>query len=310
VSGAIGGRVDEGDELFVSTTVPTATYDGDGPEYAIRVAPSTAPITLFVAELAAGPAPVSPPQVGIAFQQWAEFTAPPPSGVVSLSLTLPGPPGVPDIPGGTTADGATPTGTGQSLAPVQAQGAFAVPPHMTGASGFVRVTTDASSGTAFLGAQTSVVADPSGALDFTAEYVAPAGVALETRYALSAGGAFSYVLRDAPPPGDMQTIPFLDPPSLPSLLPLYGPLPIANADPSLQLSAFVETDGEQIVWRVYDEGAAHDAMRLPSLPSTVDPRAVLGTGRVSVSPEVCQLDASGSGCASWAVGAPAELVAQ
>jgi hypothetical protein len=93
VSGAIGGKVDEGDELYVSTTVPTTTYDGDGPEYAIRVAPSTAPITLFVAELAAGPAPAAPSQVGIAFQQWAEFTAPPPSGVVSLPLTLPGPPG-------------------------------------------------------------------------------------------------------------------------------------------------------------------------------------------------------------------------
>jgi hypothetical protein len=294
VSGAIDGKVDDNDELFVSANVPSTTYEGYGPEYAIRVAPSQQPFTIVVAELAAGPAPASPPEVGVAFQQWAAFQAPAPNGVVALSLTLPG--------------GTAGPGTGESLAPMQVQGTFSVPAGMTGADGSVRVTTEASDDSAFFGAQTSVVAGSAGVLQYTAEYVVPAGEDLETRYALGANGASSYVLQDGPP-AQGPTIQFLPPPSLPPLLTLYGNLPITNADPSLLLSAFVQTDGEQTVWRVYDEGAAHDSMRLPELPSGIDPRDVLGTGDITVSPEVCELDASTQRCSRWAVGAPAELLA-
>lgn len=294
VSGAIGGKKDDNDELYVSANVPSTTFEGYGPEYAIRVAPSQQPFTIVVAELAAGPAPASPAEVSVAFQQWAAFQAPPPSGVVALPLTFPG--------------GTAGPGTGESLAPVQVQGALSVPASMAGADGRLWVTTEASGETAFFGAQTSVVDGSAGVLDYTAEYVTPPGESLETEYGLGASGASSYILQDGPP-AQGPTIQFLDPPSLPSLLTLYGDLPITNADPSLRLSAFVQTDGEQTVWRVYDKGAAHDSMRLPKLPSGIDPRAVLGTGDLTISPEVCDLDVSTQRCSRWAVGAPAELVA-
>jgi hypothetical protein len=295
VAGAIDGKKDDNDGLWVSANVPSTTFEGSGPEYAIRVAPSQQPFTIVVAELAAGPAPASPAEVGVAFQQWAAFQAPAPDGVLALPLSLPG--------------GTAGPGTGESLAPVQVQGTFAVPAGMAGADGYVAVTTAASGESVILGAQTSVVAGSAGALDYTAEYVAPTGETLETVYSLAASGASSFVLQDGPP-AQGPTIQFLAPPSLPSLLTLYGRLPITNADPSLQLRAFVQTDGEQIVWRVYDEGAAHDSMRLPELPSGIDPRIVLGTGDITVSPEVCELDASTQRCSRWAVGAPAELLAQ
>lgn len=48
-------------------------------------------------------------------------------------------------------------------------------------------------------------------------------------------------------------------------------------------------------------------MHIPKLPSTIDPRLVLGTGEVTVAPEVCVPGSDGF-CAQYAVGAPATLV--
>jgi hypothetical protein len=284
VSGSVEGKMDPDDYLYVTASIPSLGFSGTGPEYAIRVPPSQ-PYTVFVADLANGPPGGATPELGTVVQQWSEFPASPATGAAALTLQLPG----------------------MSLAPVTVQGIFALPPSMAHAAGYLRTTTEESNESAILGVVTSVSTMPGGFLNYTGEYVTPSSGTLETLYWLRDGDSWSSSLQAGPPQTSL-TVQFADPPSLASPQPMYGALPIQNVPSGARLSVLVSRDDEQTVWRIYDEGAA-PAMKLPKLPSSIDPRVVLGTGRVTAAPEICNLDSSGSRCATWAVGTPADLEA-
>ncbi len=293
LTGVVQGKKDVDHELVVSATVPASVFDGVGPQYSLRVPPE--PLSLVVCELTAGPAPTTNQGVTTTFVTWAQFAVNPLTGTL-VDLALPG--SQPTLFGV----------AGQSLMPATGTGTLIVPKSMKGAEGNVRVSNATSSGSAFLGGATSVELAPDNVnLAYTAEYVAPTQVDdLQTVYELHAGSAWSYAEADGPPAGDMA---FLDPPSLASPQPLYGSLPVQGDFQGLVEIVDIETDDTSVVWRVFNQGLSNDpGMRLPRLPSSIDPRVILGTGRVSAIPEACKLDSAKGLCTEWAIGTPSDLV--
>jgi hypothetical protein len=170
------------------------------------------------------------------------------------------------------------------------------------------ITTVESNGSAYLGEVTSVTQDGD-SLDFTAAYVEPStDQTLEILYELSSNGAYSsYRAASAVAPSVGV---FLDPPLLPSPSPLYGTLDFGGFDGPADAKTWVDIlgDDETTVWHLYNEGAPGAALRMPKLPSAIDPRVILGTGSVVAVPEVCDAQPDGY-CLSWSRGTPAELVA-
>ncbi len=127
-----------------------------------------------------------------------------------------------------------------------------------------------------------------------------------TRYELYVGSARSFAEAPGVPGGDVA---FLDPPTLASPQQLYGPLPVQGDFGAFAEIINIERDDENVVWRVFNQAASNGpAARLPRLPSAIDPRVILGTGRVSAIPEVCNADPTTGRCTQWADGAPADLV--
>ncbi|MBV9948628.1 MAG: carboxypeptidase regulatory-like domain-containing protein [Myxococcales bacterium] len=294
IGGIVRGKSDPDHGLLVSPTVPGTVFDGPGPNYALRVG-AAGPFSLVAAELAPGPSSATQAGDTLVFTSWAEFAGLSASAVGKADLDLPGVAGAPgDV-------------LGQSLRPIVTSGTFVVPEGMSGSAGHLLVSTRESGGAAFLGAATSVEARPDGTLAYTAEYVTPAGAATPyTTYWLTLGGASSFSVVMGPPVG-AQT--FIQPPTLPSPQPLYGPLPIESGDPSRAASIDVVRDGNTVAWRVF-RGAPQPTpvhWRLPKLPSAVDPRLVLGTGRISAVPVVCVAATDGT-CRQFAEGAAADLV--
>lgn len=293
LTGVVQGKKDVDHELVVSATVPSSVFDGDGPDYSLRV--PAEPVSLVVCELTAGPAPTTNQGVTTTFVTWTQFAVNPLTGTL-VDLALPG------------SDPSLFGTVGQSLMPATGTGTLMVPASMKGAQGNVRVSNATSSGSAFLGGATSVELAPDNVnLAYTAEYVTPTQAdALQTAYELHAGSASSYAEADGVPGGDVT---FLDPPSLASPQPLYGTLPVRGDFQGLLEIVSIETDDTSLVWRVFNQGVSDDpGMRLPRLPSSIDPRVILGTGRVSAIPVACKADPATGRCTQWATGTPADLV--
>ncbi len=295
LTGLVEEKKEVDHSVVVSATVPSSVFNGSGPEYSLRMA--SQPASLIVVEVAQGPAPSTPQGTTTTFVQWAQFSVDP-SASSSVDLALPG------------SDAGAPAVTGESMMPMSSEGTLAVPASLKGASGNVRVSSDTSSGSAFLGGATSVELAPDGVhLDYTAEYVDPSlGDTLQTTYSVGFGDLWSFAETSGPPGGDIE---FLDPPSLASPQTLYGALPVKGVAPGLVEIVQVEADDTSVVWRVFKQGTSNDTgMSLPRLPSAIDPRIVLGTGRVSAVPEVCKPDPASGRCTQWAQGIPADLVAR
>jgi hypothetical protein len=290
VAGVVRGKQDADDFVLVSASIPSANFDGIGPEYTLLVEPGV-PFALVVTELTYGPSPMSTQGSSATFKSWAQFSSPAVSGVTNLDLAL---------PGALDAAGVA----GQSLAPSTAQGTLQVPPSMAGARGGVFVSNAASSTSMYLGASTRVDLAPDGMnLVYEAEWVSPVSD-LVTFYSLSLAGASSHV-RSPLAPG--ATITFLDPPSVASPLPLYGDVVVKTVSSPPQLWLDIERDDASTAWRVYQHGTNPNTFRVPRLPSAIDPRLVLGTGSVSAVPEACVPGTDGF-CDEYATGAPATLV--
>ncbi len=293
LTGVVQGKKDVNHDLVISATGPSSVFDGVGPEYSLRVPP--APMSLVVCELTAGPAPTTMQGLTTTFVTWAQFAVNPLTGTL-VDLALPG------------TDPSLFGAGGQSLMPATSTGTLMVPMSMKGAQGNVRVSNATSSGSAFLGGATSVELGPDNLnLAYSAEYVVPTQVDdLQTRYELYVGSARSFAEADGVPGGD---IGFLDPPSLASPQPLYGSLPVQGDFGAFVEIINIERDDENVVWRVFNQDASnHPGARMPKLPSSIDPRIVLGTGRVSAIPEVCNADPTTGRCTQWADGTPADLV--
>jgi hypothetical protein len=299
VGGDVEGKEDASHSVVVSATVPSSRFGGTGPEYTLRVTPGAS--SLIVCELTWGPAPASARANTTSFIGWSEFPVVV-EGPSDFDLALP------DLAEPSTApSGPQPGGpiAGQSLMPLVASGALLVPASMTGATGAVSVTTGTSSWSAFVGGEKDVDVAPDGTdLAYDAQYVMPTTQGdLVTIYGLQAGSAASYVAKLAPP-GD--TVSFLDPPTLSSPQHLEGPLPVQASDPSVALRVNISRDDSTVAWEVF--ASPGGSITLPKLPSAINPTLVLGTGRVSAEPEVCEPDPTSGRCARWAVGASADLV--
>jgi hypothetical protein len=291
VSGVVRGRQDADDFVQISTSIPSTNFEGLGAQYAIRVAPGLA-FTLIAAELTYGSATASTAGSTTLFTNWAQFSNGGVTSVTDLDLTLPGAAN----PGGAA---------GESLMPSNANGTLVVPPALAGARGNVFVSNVGSSGSMFLGAPTSMTLDPGGTdIDYVVEYVTPVTDPV-TSYELSLNGAGSYA-RSAAWPGGSVT--FLDPPSVSSPLPVGADFLVGNiTDSSASLVLNIARDDASTAWRVFQAGSSSIAMHIPKLPSAIDPRLVLGTGEVTVAPELCVPGSDGF-CAQYAVGTPATLV--
>jgi hypothetical protein len=293
LTGMVLGKSESDHFIEVSTTTSSAVFSGVGPEYSIRV-PAHESFQTVVAEFWNGPAPRSAQGSSLVFFGWSSFAVAAVSQPSVIDLVL---------PGGTAA--AATSITGQPLVPSRASGKLIVPATMTGASGGLRVSSQESDQTAYLGAGTRVdLAFNQLDLDYEAEYVTPSSSSLTTTYWIGLDDAYSYAFRDAPPGLEVA---LMDPPKLPSPLALYGELPLVN--PTLGTRAWIniERDDRTVVWRVY--GAESGSLHMPKLPSAIDPRTVLGTGRVTARPQTCRLDASGQRCSEAALGASADFVA-
>jgi hypothetical protein len=293
LTGVVQGKKDVNHDIVISATAPSTVFDGVGPEYSVRVPP--APTSLIVCELTAGPAPTTMQGMTTAFVTWAQFSVNP-VAASPIDLALPG------------SDPSLSGTVGQSLVPETGAGTLVVPASMKGAQGDVRVSSSSSSESAFLGGARSVELAPDNVnLAYVAEYVVPGQEDdLQTRYELYVGSARSFAEADGVPGGD---IGFLDPPSLASPQQLYGTLPVQGDFAAFAEIINVESDDENVVWRVFNQDASNNpGARLPRLPSSIDPRVILGTGRVSAIPEVCNADPMTGRCTQWAEGAPADLV--
>jgi hypothetical protein len=292
LTGIVRGKRQADHFLAVSTTASSTTFSGVGPEYSLHV-PANQPFQAIVAEYGYGPAPRSAQGSGLTFFGWSTFPVRTGPQASVLDLVL---------PGGTAAE--APSVTGQSLEPSTASGTLLVPRTMTGARGALRVSSHESNQTAYLGAGTLIDLASNGTdLHYDAEYVSPPGSSLTTEYWISLDDTYSYAFRDAPPGNDVSLI---DPPNLASPLSLYGSLPLANPTLGTQAWINIERDDRTVVWRVY--GGESGGFHMPKLPSAIDPRTVLGTGRMTARPQNCRLDASGKLCSEIALGASADLV--
>ncbi len=293
LTGIVRGKSEPDHFIAVSTTAASTNFSGVGPEYSLRV-PANEPFHAIVAEYGYGPAPRSAQGSSLVFFGWSTFPVRTGPEASILDLVL---------PGGTAA--AAPSVTGQALQPTTASGTLVVPGPMSGARGALRVSSQESNQAAYLGAGTLIDLASTGTdLHYDAEYVSPPGSSLTTEYWISLDDAYSYAFRNAPPGNDVS---FIDPPSLASPLSLYGPLPVGNPALGTQVWINIERDDRTVVWRVY--GGESGAFHMPKLPSAIDPRTVLGTGRVTARPENCRPDASGQLCSEFALGAAADLVA-
>jgi hypothetical protein len=297
VTGIVHGKSNPDHFVSVTTSAPSSIgFDGIGPEYAIRVRGGA--FTAFVTEYWYGPGLSSSQGESLAFVSWASYSMSAAAGANVVDLTLPG-------------SGQPPQGSsalvGQSLLPRTGTGTMSVPSTMHGASGHLRVTSDQSDGSAFLGGATSVVAAPNGSdLVYEAEYIVPSGTSVSTTYWLALNDSYSYAYRDLAPSGPVSLV---DPPSLASPLPLYGDLAVRSGASSAVLSVAVASDDSSIGWRIFDAGGSSGTLRMPKLPSGIDPREVLGTGRVTARAVVCVPDAAGK-CSDVGVSAASDLVAQ
>jgi hypothetical protein len=294
LTGMVRGKTDPDHFIEVSTTASSTTFSGIGPEYSIRVSGNDS-MQAIVAEYGDGPAPKSAQGTSLTFFEWASFAV----GRVSQPSVL-------DLVFPQAMPGATASIAGQSLLPLKASGTLLVPTVMLGARGGLRVSSQASDRTAFLGAAKRIdLATNVVDLDYEAEYVNPSGSSsLTTEYWIGLDGAYSYAFRDAPPG---ESVSLMSPPKMPSPLPLYGELFLSNPTPDAQAWIDIERDDRTIVWRVY--GLVPGDARMPRLPSAIDPRTVLGTGRITARPQTCRLDTSGQRCSEVGLGAPADLVA-
>jgi hypothetical protein len=295
VTGIVRGKSDPDYVIDVTTTSATSLgFSGIGPEYAVRVA-QDAPFVAIVAELSRGPAPSSPQGSSTVFHEWASFPLGPFTTTTVVGLLLPG------------ASASPGSIAGQSLVPLTGSGTIGVPPGLKGATGGLRVTSVESNGNAFQGAATRIEPTADGlTLQYDSEYVSlPGSASLETTYWLGLGDTFSYAYQSSAPTADVSLI---DAPALDSPLPLYGSLPVRNRAAGAEVLVNVSVDDATIVWRVFSQGSADEPFRLPKLPSAIDPRTVLGTGRVTARPIACMRDASTGRCTFLAVGAAAELV--
>jgi hypothetical protein len=292
VSGVVRGRRDADDFVQVSASVPSTTFDGLGAQYAIRVERDV-PFNLVVAELTYGSAAVSARGRTVLFTAWAEWTHPAVTGVTNLDLVM---------PGGSSSGGAV----GESLMPSTAQGTLFVPPSLAGARGSIFVSNQNSSGSMFAGAATRMTLNPDTAdIDYEVEWVS-AAVDLVTTYGLSVGGASSYVRSTGMPTGG-DIVNFLDPPSVSSPLSMSKDVVVSQVAPGAAVSLNIVRDDLSTGWRVFQQGSSASTIHIPKLPSAIDPRLVLGTGEVTVAPEVCVAGADGF-CSGYAAGAPATLV--
>ena len=296
LTGVVQGKKDVDQGLVISATVPSSGFNGLGPEYSLRMTP--APASLVVCELTYGPAPTTMVGQTTTFVQWAQFPVNP-AATLLLDLALPG-----------SVDPALSGEVGESLMPMTGEGSLIVPAAMKGSTGFVDVSDVPSSGAAFLGAASSVELGPDNVnLAFSAEYVLPNQQdELMTTYELDRGDARSYVANSGPPGGNIE---FLDPPLLASPQSLYGTLPVQGDFGTFSEIVNIERDDESVVWRLFNQDASNNpSCRMPRLPSSIDPRVILGTGRVSATPEICNADPTTGRCAQWADGTPADLLAQ
>jgi hypothetical protein len=295
VTGVVQGKKDVDQSLVVSATVASSRFDGFGPEYSLRM--TSAQASLVVCELAYGPAPTTTEGTTTTFVQWAQFAVNP-AATSLLDLALPG------------SDPTLSGEVGEALMPMTGEGTLIVPASMKGSTGFVDVSDVPSSRSAFLGGASSVELGPDGVnLTFSAEYVLPNQQdELVTTYELDRGDAWSYATSSGPPGGNIE---FLDPPSLSSPQPLYGTLPVQGGFNTLAEIVNIERDDENVVWRIFNQDASNNpSCRMPNLPSSIDPRVILGTGRVSAIPEICNADPTTGTCTQWADGTPADLVSQ
>lgn len=293
LTGVVQGKKDVNQDVIISATVPSSAFEGAGPGYSLRVTPG--PSSLVVCELSDGPAPTTAVGETTTFVGWAQFSVNPMTSSV-LDLALPG------------NDPAASGEAGQSLMPMTGEGTLMVPASMKGSTGFVHVSDAASSGSAFLGAASSVELGSDGVtLAFSAQYVVPNQQdELITTYELDRGDVWSYAANSGPPGG---SVAFLDPPSLASPQSLYGTLPVTGDFAAGVEIVDIERDDENVVWRIFNQDApTNPSCRMPRLPSSIDPRDVLGTGRVSAMPEVCIADPTTGRCTQWADGTPADLV--
>jgi hypothetical protein len=293
LTGVVEGKKDVDHDIVISATGPSTVFDGFGPEYSLRVPPE--PTSLIVCELTAGPAPTTMQGLTTTFVTWAQFSLDPVGGAPT-DLALPG------------SDPSLSGVVGQSLVPATGAGTLTVPASMKGAEGDVRVSSSSSSESAFLGGASSIELAPNMVdLAYVAEYVVPTQEDdLLTTYELYVGSARSFAEASGVPGGDVA---FLDPPTLASPQRLYGPLPVQGDFGAFAEIINIERDDENVVWRVFNQAASKGpGARLPRLPSSIDPRVILGTGRVSAIPEVCNADPTTGRCTQWADGAPADLV--
>jgi hypothetical protein len=249
------------------------------------------PLTLVVAELTYGSETVSARGRTVLFKEWAQFTLPAVTDVTILDLVM---------PGDSSSDGAA----GESLMPSTAQGMLFVPPSLGGARGSIFVSNASSSGSMFLGAATRMTVNPDTAdIDYEVEWVSPVDD-LVTTYGLSVGGASSYVRSTDLPGGG--SVNFLDPPSVNSPLSMSADIVVSHVAPGADVRLNIVRDDLSTGWRVFQPGGSA-TMHIPKLPSAIDPRLVLGTGEVTVVPQVCVAGPDGF-CAQYATGAPATLV--
>jgi hypothetical protein len=295
VSGIVTGKLDENDDVFVSATVPATGFFGVGPEYAIRVTPGAA-YSFIVAEAAPGPTSSMPAEAGRVFRQWTKVDERAAEGVEEADLMI---------------SVQEPEESVTELLSQQTQGTLDVPSTMVGADAFMQVTTLESGGNAYLGGMTSVnaVSGAANQLAYTAEFVDPIGdYTFQTVFWLERDGASTSTFVDGVPIADPLPMSFLDPPVLQGPASMYGDLVLHDVAPEAATQIAIETDDETSVWRIYTQGTAVATVHMPRLPSAIDPRVVLGTGRVAAVPEVCVIDSSGR-CSQFASGAAADLVA-
>jgi hypothetical protein len=294
LTGLVRGKSDPDHFIQVSTATSAVIFDGVGPEYTLRV-PANENIVAIVAEDWDGPAPKSAQGSSFTFFGWTLFAV----GTVFSQTTMV------DLVlhGGST--GATKWITGQALTSSTASGRLIVPPTMLGARGGLRVSSEESQRTAYLGGTTRTdLASNQTDLDYDAEFVSLPGASLTTEYWIGLDGAYSYAFRDTPPGDDVS---LMDPPKFASPVALYGDLAFTNPTPDTEAWINIEREDRTVVWSVY--GSNTGAFHMPKLPSAIDPRTVLGTGRMTARPEACRTDSSGKRCSEVALGAPADLVA-
>jgi hypothetical protein len=91
-------------------------------------------------------------------------------------------------------------------------------------------------------------------------------------------------------------------------VPLYGDLAVRNAPADAEVFVNIASDDTTTVWRVFNQGLPSDPVRLPKLPSGIDPRVVLGTGRITARALACLRDPTTGDCAELSVSESADLV--